>query len=404
MPKTASVRVPSYRLHRATGQAVVTVSGRDFYLGKHGSAASRHEYNRLIAEWTAGNGTLPKATSDTTVAELLVAFMRAAKGTHSKKDLENFALAMRPLKALYARTSVEDFGPLSLKAVRQKMIEADLARKTINDRTNRLRFVFKWGVENELVPPSVLHGLQAVAGLRFGRSEARETQPVKPVPQAFVEAVLAYVSPPVAAMIRLQCVTGMRSGEVCIMRGRDIDASGKVWVYTVPTHKGSWRGHERKVYLGPQAQEIVRPYLKTDLDAYLFSPAEAMLRIWEARHERRRTPLSCGNRPGTNRKGVLKLSKRYNPDSYRRAIEHGIAAANRARLAEAEAAGIPADRVQLVSHWHPHQLRHNAATNLRREHGIEVARIILGHRSPAVTEIYAEADCARAIAVMAEVG
>jgi site-specific recombinase XerD len=42
--------------------------------------------------------------------------------------------------------------------------------------------------------------------------------------------------------------------------------------------------------------------------------------------------------------------------------------------------------------WHPHQLRHNAATNLRREHGVELARIILGHANVLATQIYAEAD------------
>ena len=72
------------------------------------------------------------------------------------------------------------------------------------------------------------------------------------------------------------------------------------------------------------------------------------------------------------------------------------------RMAEAKAHGIDADQVELVPHWHPHQLRHNAATNLRREHGIEIARIILGHRSPAITEVYAEVDHARAVDVMAK--
>jgi integrase len=47
-----------------------------------------------------------------------------------------------------------------------------------------------------------------------------------------------------------------------------------------------------------------------------------------------------------------------------------------------------------------YQLRHNAATEIRRQFGIEAARIILGHRSPLVTEIYAEADKTRAMEVI----
>ena len=44
-------RNPSYRLHRPSGQAIVTLSGRMFYLGAHGTAASKREYDRRIAEW-----------------------------------------------------------------------------------------------------------------------------------------------------------------------------------------------------------------------------------------------------------------------------------------------------------------------------------------------------------------
>jgi len=54
--------------------------------------------------------------------------------------------------------------------------------------------------------------------------------------------------------------------------------------------------------------------------------------------------------------------------------------------------------------WHPHQLRHNAATAFRRKHGLEVARVLLGHKTAAITEIYAEADQQRAVEVMAKMG
>ena len=79
---------------------------------------------------------------------------------------------------------------------------------------------------------------------------------------------------------------------------------------------------------------------------------------------------------------------RYTTDSYRRAIEYGIKAANR-RLG--------AGKVEL---WHPHQLRHNAATRLRREFGLELARAVLSYSSADVTELYAEVDGAKAAAAM----
>lgn len=62
------------------------------------------------------------------------------------------------------------------------------------------------------------------------------------------------------------------------------------------------------------------------------------------------------------------------------------------------------DEDQKIPGWHPNQLRHNAATVLRKEHGIELARIVLGHSTAFTTEIYAEADRDQALAVVAKIG
>ena len=412
----ATLRIPSYRHHKPSGRAVVTIDGRDVYLGDWNTASSRREYKRIVAEWTASGGTLPKASNDLTVAELAAAFMRHARIYYRRPDgtasneLDNFKLSIRRLTSIYSRTRAVDFGPLALKAIRQQMIDDRLARRNINHHVNRIRHIFKWAVENELIEPSVLHGLQAVSGLRAGRSNAKETEPVRPVPDAFVDAVLAHVSPQVAAMIELQRITGMRSGEVTAMRAAEINMAGRVWVYSPSQHKTAWHGHQRQVYLGPRAQAIVKPFLSTDLEAYLFTPANGR-RFGIVSPDRKTKVYPCelrrraANRAARQRKGRKgQLRERYDTEAYYRAVQYGIDAVNKARLGEARAAGIEADQVELVPHWHPHQLRHNAATNLRREHGIEVARIILGHRSPAITEVYAEVDHARAVDVMARIG
>jgi integrase len=54
--------------------------------------------------------------------------------------------------------------------------------------------------------------------------------------------------------------------------------------------------------------------------------------------------------------------------------------------------------------WSANQLRHSAATHLRNEFGIEAARVVLGHSSAEVTEIYAELDMAKAAEIMGRVG
>ena len=60
--RRSAPRVPSYRRHKPSGQAVVTLNGRDIYLGKWDTKASRTEYDRLIGEWLAV-GLCPTATT-----------------------------------------------------------------------------------------------------------------------------------------------------------------------------------------------------------------------------------------------------------------------------------------------------------------------------------------------------
>ena len=55
--------------------------------------------------------------------------------------------------------------------------------------------------------------------------------------------------------------------------------------------------------------------------------------------------------------------------------------------------------------WHPHQLRHAAGTEIRRQFGLEAAQIVLGHSSAQITDaIYAERDLDKAIKVIMKVG
>jgi integrase len=54
--------------------------------------------------------------------------------------------------------------------------------------------------------------------------------------------------------------------------------------------------------------------------------------------------------------------------------------------------------------WGPNRLRHLAATSLRREFGLDVAQVVLGHASPDTTLIYAEADRERAAEAMLRIG
>lgn len=282
------------------------------------------------------------------------------------------------------------------------MIDASLSRKYINDNINRIKRLFKWAVAEELTLPDVYQGLQAVDGLKRGRSEARETGPVRPVPEEHVEAIQPHVSGQVWAMVQLQLLTGMRSGEVTIMRSCDLDMTGELWLYLLARHKTEHLGHERIVEIGPRAQTVIRPFLKADLTAYLFSPAEAEKARNTRRRRRRESPMTPSQANRRRKHGRVRApGVHYTNDSYRYAI---VRACDRAEVQVKRDKGLPHDNERAVPRWHPHQLRHNFATRVRKEYGLEVARILLGHRSAAVSELYAEVDRANTRGIVVKIG
>lgn len=402
-------RVPSYTLHRASGKAVVRLEGKDHYLGEFGSPESHSQYATLIAQWQrlgaakiAEGAKLPLNRDDhaVTIAELILKYAKFAamyysrdgKPTHEFSDIQ---YSLRPLRQLFGSTRACEFGPLKLKDLQQHMIGLDWSRRLINARVNRVKRFFKWAVSEELVSPSILEGLRAVSGLRYGRCNAREMPPVKPVSDVHVEPVLAHLSAPVHAMVRLQRLTGMRPCEVVVMRGAEIDRSEEVWVYEPLDHKNRWRGHTRLIPLGPQAQAILRPLLERPADQFLFSPHEAEAKRNEDRKRRRRTPMTPSQRLRelNKKKRERAPGDRYDVNSYRRAIQYAISRANRGRPIDGQ---IPV--------WFPLQLRHTRATEIRKLHGIEAAQVSLGHARADVTQVYAERNLHLAIDIALKSG
>jgi integrase len=237
-----------------------------------------------------------------------------------------------------------------------------------------------------MIPAPVHQSLKAVEGLKKGRTTARELEPVKPVPEAHVEAVRPFVSRQVWAMIQLQRLTGMRPGEVCRMRSADIDTSCEPWIYRPLSHKTEHHGRKREVPLGPQGRAVLKEWLWADARTFLFSPREAFEERSAERRRNRRTPMTPSQRARRRKEDPKRPpGEVYEPHSYHHAIRNAC-----------KKAGVPG--------WHPHRLRHNAATWLRKEFGVDGARVVLGHSSPVVTEVYAELDREKAMVVMERVG
>ncbi len=381
---------PAIRKLKRPGGAIaayVTVNRQRRYLGEFGSQEASEAYARIVAELAANNGHFAVPVQSISVNEVVAQYWAFAEQYYVKPDgtrtyeITSIKQASRPLCALYGRAVAAEFGPKAMKAVRQRMIDDKWSRRYINMQVGRIRRLFKWATEEELIPATVFHGLQAVAGLKRGRSKARELPSIKPVHDAHIDAVHPHVSDQVWAMIRLQRLTAARAGEIVRMRPIDLDTTGSVWLFRLEDHKTAHHGHERIIFLGPTAQEVVKPFLANrPVESFCFTPRDAI----RDRADRATVHRRDGQLP-TPRKTLRTVKDRYTTASYRRAIHRAC-----------KVAGIP--------HWTPLQLRHSAATEVRKAFGLEAAQQVLGHKHAAVSEVYAEVGREKALAVIAKIG
>ena len=242
------VKLDGYSIQKRKGKkdlAFVRLNDTKYHLGLYGSQESCKKYNRIMSEYYANGGNIYQATDDLTVVELCkmyndhaIEYYRRPDGTQTS-EVSMFQTLAKILCELYGRLTVSEFSPLKLEAVRGAMIKKGWSRKNINTQISRVRMIFSFGVRKECVNVSVLEALKTVRGLARGRSAARETEKIKPVPVSYIEAVMPWVSRQVWAMIQLQLHTAARPGEICMMRLCDIDMSADIWVYT-PDHC-KWR-------------------------------------------------------------------------------------------------------------------------------------------------------------------
>ena len=375
-------RLPNYRLHKASNKAICQISGRTYYLGEYDSPESHEKFNRLVAEYlTNPNFGVEKGRQS--IAEAVVVFLKHALSYYGDgSEYQKFSIALAPLVKTYPSLNVNEFGIQEFKTLRELWVKKRHSRDYVNKQAKRIIAFIKWLVGEGLLEPAIHQALRCVAPLKRGRCDCPESAPVVPVDDATIATTLPCLSPVVADMVRLQALIGCRPGEVCKLKPRMVNASGDVWVIELDNHKNAWRGHKRKIYVGPKAQSILKAYLDRPADSYCFSPREAVEQRLKLREAKRVTPKSCGNSRGTNR---TKAPKRkpgdcYSTVTYCKAIHYAC-------------------RKAKIDLWSPNQLRHAAATKLRDAEGIEAASVILGHAHLPTTEIYAEASAKKALAV-----
>jgi integrase len=296
---------PTYIPHAKSGRGrlqwydALGVRHEKLLPGAFGSPESLSAKARLELELaTSPTGTVTE-NNRISVGEVLNAFLDHAEGYYvdgdgqPTKEVTVLKYAIKPVRELYGLAPATEFGPLALKAVRQKLIDAELCRTLINRRIDAVKRAFKWATSEELVPVSVYESLRTLVGLRRGRTNAREAEPVGPVDDATVDATLPHLPPHVRAIVELMRYTGMRPAEVCGMTLNQIER-GMVWTYSPTRHKTAYHGKKRAVPFGPNARAVLSAFLAGRVlqpDEPIFSPRRAREERFAEMRENRKSKV-----------------------------------------------------------------------------------------------------------------
>jgi integrase len=356
MPRLKDNEVPRLREHRASGRAVVTLSGKDVYCGAWGTPEAEETYRRKVAEWLAAGRQLPEEQAGPTVRDLANAWLAWLEARNRKRGqetthVERARRVAGEVAALYGSEPAAGFRPTWMRTLAGTWKARGLVTLTTNQYLSTVRQLVKWGVKMELIPAEALVRVQAAGGVSW-RDGFEVPEKVGPVPEDVLAATLAAFSTSlrgrqVRDLLFLMRHSGMRPAEACSMRAGDIEQSLDVWIYRVASdwNKVEHKGIVRIVPLGSRCREVISPWLER--------------------------------------------AKRINDGGYYlfRNLAGGPCRVNSLRNAVYQAC----DRAR-VTRWSPGALRHNYATEVRSKFGIEAARVALGHSDAGTTLIYAERD------------
>jgi integrase len=335
-----------------------------------------------------------------TIGELLAEYRAWAekRKTSVRGDKQHPALRfitrVERFLAPYASWPITGFGPDELEAVREAMIEYQYAcgkegdkatlkhytRRGINDSIKWIHTIWDWGHGRHFVPHSYVQGLKEVRPLKMGDSRTVDNSRRLRVTDEEFWKVIPETSKVIGDMLQLIWYTAMRPYEVCDMRPFDIlTDDADCWLYIpgrdrtpVGKHKTTHFERVKVVPLTRKCQLILKSRIKKwNSKEYIFSPEEGMAEFLAKKAKNRKTPLSCGNRPGTNRKEhpLIKPGNSYDANALANALARAC-----------KRAGV--DKIR------PYDLRRTKATGIRSILGKEAAKVLLGHTRTTTTDIY----------------
>lgn len=342
---------PRLRKHKATGQAfcewVAKGERHTRYFGPAGSAEATAAYTRFTVEWAtrAARVAPPIPPGETAfVCEVVEGWLvhcehgHDGQGGYRKHGKPTSELHLQRSAAgfvvkLYAELPAHEFGPDQLRTVRKAMIDAGLARPTVNAYQSRVVQMFGWAVGKKLVPGDTWLSLRQVEHLERGKTTAPDKPRRRSVPWVSVAGVFEPLHRNPAkravleALIRAHWFIGCRPQDITSLTPADLERDASPWLWTVEKHKNEHREKPLTYWIGPQAQAVLVPLLDS-------CPAGRNVFGWPARGGEGWTPVTR--------------------------LEYGRFVKRACDLAQVEP-------------WTPHQIRKARATEVMRKYESEAA-------------------------------
>lgn len=340
---------PKVSVHAVSNQARVFFRGREYPLGKAGSPAAQRAYADLLLRLLAEGQATAAPPAGPCVSEVAAAWLTHARQRYAEsEEAREHDRAMAPVLALCGPSPASDFTAVALERVRDAMIAKGWCRNVVNRRVGRIKTAWRWAEQRGLVPPGSWGALRAMAPLSRADRRAPSTPAVRPVAWPVVCAVARQLCPSARGLLLTLWFTGARPGELFGLKVAEAQAGSVV----LEKHKNAWRGQAREIVFGARAQALLRPLCRDKAPEALVFP---------------------------NARGGA-----FDRGSFARRLRRAAARAG----------------VQLTAY----RLRHSFATRVAAGHGLQAAQAALGHKSLASTQVYAEADRAKVLDVMRQVG
>lgn len=369
--------------HNPSGRGYCWHKGKQIYFaGQHNTPESLSEYRSFILENFSEISDF--GVGKKTVAWLITKWKEEHKGELKRENWHHYMQCFKVLDETgMSLLEAATFGPKLLKKVRQEMVARGWAMATVNERTGRIKTMFKWAASEEMVPGSLVSDLYTVSGLRAGRTEAPSPVSRRPVEWEEVEAISEHLSPTVIGLCRLQWLTGMRSANLCDLKMASVEVAGDVWVYRPGSHKNLWRGKGLAIAIGPEGQSLIKQHLgDRGHNEFVFRPIDSVR--WHV-----------ANSPKCHEQKTRKHKDCFTASTMRQAVLR----------AQARAAGVAtAPKTPTVEEiaatgwnvWTPYQLRHAAITRLASQFSMEHVKAYMGHASVQTTYLYSDHNLAQA--------